>query len=356
MDEESVPWTTFLVPGGLYEWLIMPFELKNAPATFQRKMDPCFAGMEKFTAVYIDDILVFSDTEEEHAKHLMQVLEVCEKNGLTLSENKIKIACSEIEFLGAVFNGRRMKLQPHIVKKICVVKGEDMPTKKGLQSWLGIVNYARPHIKDTGKLLGPLYSKTSPHGDKRFKPSDWDLVNKIKELVNNLPDMTIPPKEAHIVLEVDGCTEGCGGVCKWKWKKEDPKNMEQVSAYASGKFPTVKSPVDAEIYACMETMQRLKMYYLDKREITLRTDCEAIVRFYNKTATNKPSRVRWLGFMDYLTGTGVDVHIEHIDGKSNRFADELSRLTTASVLQEQHQQEEAMVILADGEETCHTCH
>lgn len=98
------------------------------------------------------------------------------------------------------------------------------------------------------------------------------------------------------------------------------------------------------------------MYYLDKREITLRTDCEAIVRFYNKTATNKPSRVRWLGFMDYLTGTGVDVHIEHIDGKSNRFADELSRLTTASVLQEQHQQEEAMVILADGEETCHTCH
>lgn len=58
MDEESVPWTAFLVPGGLYEWLVMPFGLKNAPAAFQRKMDHCFAGMEKFTAVYVDDILV----------------------------------------------------------------------------------------------------------------------------------------------------------------------------------------------------------------------------------------------------------------------------------------------------------
>ncbi|GJR42807.1 Orf y [Tanacetum coccineum] len=59
MDEESIPWTTFLVLGGLYEWLVMPFGLKNAPAVFQRKMDKCFKGTESFIAVYIDDILVF---------------------------------------------------------------------------------------------------------------------------------------------------------------------------------------------------------------------------------------------------------------------------------------------------------
>lgn len=88
------------------------------------------------------------------------------------------------------------------------------------------------------------------------------------------------------------------------------------------------------------------MYYLDKKEITLWTDCEVIVWFYNKTATNKPSRVRWLGFMDFITGSGVYVHIEHIDGKKNKLADELSRLIMDFVLQEQSQQEEAMVILA----------
>ncbi|GJS40859.1 Orf y [Tanacetum coccineum] len=70
MDEESILLTAFLVPGGLYEWLIMPFGLKNAPAVFQRKMDKCFKGTESFIAVYIDDILVFSKNEKEHAKHL----------------------------------------------------------------------------------------------------------------------------------------------------------------------------------------------------------------------------------------------------------------------------------------------
>nr|GEX75416.1 TPA: orf y [Tanacetum cinerariifolium] len=93
MDEESIPWTAFLVPGGLYEWLVMPFGLKNAPAVFQRKMDKCFKGTESFIAVYIDDILVFSKNEKEHAKHLEKMLKIYEDNGLVLSPTKMKIAC-----------------------------------------------------------------------------------------------------------------------------------------------------------------------------------------------------------------------------------------------------------------------
>ncbi|KAJ1696376.1 hypothetical protein LUZ63_004888 [Rhynchospora breviuscula] len=60
MDPDSIEWTAFVIPNGLYEWLVMPFGLKNAPAIFQRKMDDCFRGTEDFIAVYIDDILVFS--------------------------------------------------------------------------------------------------------------------------------------------------------------------------------------------------------------------------------------------------------------------------------------------------------
>ena len=79
MDPDSIPWTAFIVPGGLYEWLVMPFGLKNAPAVFQRKMDQCFKGTDEFIAVYIDDILVFSRNEEEHARHLEIMLGICEK-------------------------------------------------------------------------------------------------------------------------------------------------------------------------------------------------------------------------------------------------------------------------------------
>jgi ribonuclease HI len=331
MSPESIPWTAFIVPGGLYEWLVMPFGLKNAPAIFQRKMDNCFKGTEAFIAVYIDDILVFSENEEQHAGHLEVMLDICEKHGLVLSPTKMKIAVPEIDFLGAQINRGKIRLQPHIIKKIANFDIEQLKEKKGLRSWLGILNYARSYIPKLGVLLGPLYSKVSPHGDKRLKSSDIQLIKQIQELVQNLPDLSFPPEDSYIVLETDGCMEGWGGVCKWKPRKHDPRSAEQVCAYASGKFETIKSTIDAEIHACMETLSAMKIHYLDKPEITLRTDCQAIISFYNKSSNNKPSRLRWVKFVDFVTGTGVQVHFEHIEGRLNTLADTLSRLTTLAL-------------------------
>lgn len=137
----------------------MPFGLKNAPAIFQRKMDECFKGTEDFIAVYIDDILVFSKNEEEHAKHLAKMLQICEQHGLILSPTKMKIAVNEVEFLGAVIGRKKIKLQPHIIKKIISFDEKQLKEKKGLRSWLGILNYARSYIPNLGKFVGPLYAK-----------------------------------------------------------------------------------------------------------------------------------------------------------------------------------------------------
>ncbi|GJZ75946.1 ORFIII-like polyprotein [Tanacetum coccineum] len=230
MDEESIPWTAFLVPGGLYEWLVMPFGLKNAPAVFQRKMDKCFKGTESFIAVYIDDILVFSKNEKDHAKHLERMLKICEDNGLIVNFNE-----------------------------------EELKTKKGLRSFLGILNYARNHIPKLGILLRPLYEKTNAHGDKRLKPSDYELVRKIKEQVQNLPDLEIPPENAYIILETDGCMEGWGGIVKWKKSKEDPRSSA------------------------------LEFVRMDQ-------------------------------VADAVTGTSVKINIEHIEGKHNTLVYSLSRL------------------------------
>ena len=223
MDPESIPWTAFIVPGGLYEWLVMPFGLKNAPAIFQRKMDNCFRGTEAFIAVYIDDILIFSQNEKEHKEHLETMLAICEKNGLVLSPTKMKIAVPEIEFLGAIIGNQKIKLQSHIIKRIVDFQEKDLKEKKGLRSWLGILNYARSYIPKLGTLLGPLYSKTAPHGDKRMKNSDWELIRKIKKEIQNLPDLELPPVDSYIILETDGCMEGWGGVCKWKKIQIRPK-------------------------------------------------------------------------------------------------------------------------------------
>ncbi|ERN20005.1 hypothetical protein AMTR_s00071p00160140 [Amborella trichopoda] len=238
----------------------------------------------------------------------------------------MKLAVPEIEFLGAIIGNRKIRLQPHIIRKILQFEDDSLKTKAGLRSWLGILNYARTYIPKLGTLLGPLYCKTSPHGDKRLKPTDLQLIADIKRKIQNLPDLEIAPEGSYIILETDGCMEGWGGVCKWKPRKADPRTAERVCAYASGKFPILKSTIDAEIHACMETLTALKIYYLDQQEITLRTDCQAIISFFNKSAQNKPSRVRWINFVDYITGTGVNILFEHIDGRQNTLADSLSRL------------------------------
>ncbi|KAG6532535.1 hypothetical protein ZIOFF_006381 [Zingiber officinale] len=145
-----------------------------------------------------------------------------------------------------------------------------------------------------------------------------------------LPDLEISLEKAYIILEIDGSMTGWGGVCKWKPKKADPRSMEKVCAYAHGKFPTIKSIIDTEIFAAMETMSALKIHFLDKDEITLRTECQVIISFHNKSIRNKPSRVRWIAFTDFITAIGVKVNFEHIDGKLNDFADSLSRLVECS--------------------------
>ncbi|GJY36424.1 putative polyprotein [Tanacetum coccineum] len=138
--------------------------------------------------------------------------------------------------------------------------------------------------------------------------------------------LEIPPENAYIILETDGCMEGWGGISKWKKRKGDPRSLENICAYRSGKFSTTQSIVNAEINACINTLEKLKIYYLYKHEVTLRKDCQAIISFYNKTNSNKSSRVRWIKFVDAVTGAGVKINIEHIKGKHNTLVDSLSRL------------------------------
>ncbi|CAL5326497.1 unnamed protein product [Camellia sinensis] len=323
MHPESIEWTAFWTPLGLYEWLVMPFGLKNAPAVFQRKMDECFKGTDEYIAVYIDDILVFSPDEKSHASHIQTMINICQKHGLVLSPTKMKIAKVQMDFLGSTIGHGEIKLQPHVISKVANFPDETLKETKGLRSWLGLLNYARAYIKDMGRLLSPLYSKVSPKGERRLNAQDWALIRQIKAQIQNLPNLSIPPEECVIILETDGCMEGWGGICKWKKASKDPHSTERICAYASGKFNPIKSTIDAEIHACINSLEAFKIFYLDKQRLTLRTDCQAIISFFNKTADHKPSRTRWLAFTDYITGLGIDVTLEHINGSDNALADAL---------------------------------
>ena len=167
MQKESIEWTAFTCPEGHFEWLVMPFGLKNAPQIFQNKMDTIFKKHSDFCIVYIDDILVFSNNKQEHRNHLQIVFKEFINQGLIISSKKMQLEKQEIEFLGLFIKGGKIELQEHIVKKVL-----DFPDKleeiKKLQAFLGLLNYCRQFIPNLSKLVGPLYSKLGKKWTKIF--------------------------------------------------------------------------------------------------------------------------------------------------------------------------------------------
>ena len=147
MHLESIEWTTFTYPLGHFEWLIISFGLKNALAVFQRKMDSIFNKYQEFVIVYIDDILVFSKTKEEHVSHLKLVFVEFIKHGIIISSKKAQIFRKN---LGTKIGQGKIKLQPHICKKILEFPNKIEETKK-LQQFLGLLNYTRPFIKNLSR-------------------------------------------------------------------------------------------------------------------------------------------------------------------------------------------------------------
>jgi len=227
MDPESIKWTAFSCSEGLFEWKVMPFGLKNAPQIFQRKMDNIFGEYKNFTCTYIDDVLVFSKTKEEHYLHLKQILHVFEKYGLIISKSKIEVCKNHISFLGAEIGNGKIKLQPHIAQKI-IDFPDRMEDIKTLRSFLGLLNYARGYIKDLGKYTSPLYNKTSLTGQRKFNSEDIKLVKEIKEKVKNLPELSLPLDSDYLVIQCDGCELGWGAILKKKKNKYANTAEEEV--------------------------------------------------------------------------------------------------------------------------------
>ena len=116
MDNDSIPITTFSTPRS-HEWMVMPFGLKNVPRVFQRKMDKRLSDYSYFITVYIDDMLIYSDNEKDHEKHLNIFITLCKEHGIVLSEKNVEIKKKEIEFLGMIIDSKGIKLQSHIAQK-----------------------------------------------------------------------------------------------------------------------------------------------------------------------------------------------------------------------------------------------
>jgi len=158
--------TAFRTRYGLYEYCVMPFGLTNAPASFQRWMNEILSEyLDIFCVAYLDDILVFSQTLEEHRRHVRAILTWVRDTGLTLKASKCEFHTTETQYLGYVISPKGLRMDE---EKIRTIKEWKEPINvKGIQSFLGFANFYRRFIKDYSKI-------TAPHTSLTRKEKKWE--------------------------------------------------------------------------------------------------------------------------------------------------------------------------------------
>lgn len=155
IDVEDVPKTTCVTRYNLYEFLVMPFGLTNALTTFRTLMNKVFQPyLDRFVVVYLDDIVIYSDTLNEHVDHLRTVFKVLRENKLYVKKEKCSFVKDEALFLGHKIKVRQLMMD---ISKVQAIDAWEVPTKvPQLRSFLGLINYYRRFIRDYSKKVAPL--------------------------------------------------------------------------------------------------------------------------------------------------------------------------------------------------------
>ena len=150
--------TAFITPWGLYEWVRIPFGLKNATAEFQRFMESCLEGLrDNICLPYLDDVIVFSKTFNEHVEHLRTVIKRLRDHGVKLKPRKCNLFRREVQCLGRVVSEYGYKMDPTKIQAVLSLKNKEPKTIGEVRHLLGLLGYYRRYIRDFSRVAKPLF-------------------------------------------------------------------------------------------------------------------------------------------------------------------------------------------------------
>ncbi|CAL9692012.1 unnamed protein product [Knipowitschia caucasica] len=326
LEASSRPYTAFQTPAGLFQFTMMPFGLHGAPATFQRLMDRVLRGCEDCSAAYLDDVVIFSDTWEQHLRHLERVLGQIERAGLTLNPSKCQWAKEEAKYLG--YRLGRGEVRPQM-DKVEAIRGCPRPrTKKEVRSFLGLAGWYRRFVPQFATIAAPLTALTMK--DQR-NPVVWNedcetAFQALKSCLCSSPVLRSPDFEQRFLVQTDASAVGLGAVLA----QGDPGEERPVRYLSRKLLPreTRYSTVEKEGLAIKWALESLR-YYLLGREFDLETDHRALT-WMNSMKDHNSRLTRW-----YLSLQPFQFQIRHRAGKTNVVADYLSRLPHIVNLEEE---------------------
>ncbi|CAM8895837.1 unnamed protein product [Rhodiola kirilowii] len=315
IKEEDIPKIAFRSWYGHFEFLVMSFGLTNAPATFMELMHRVLKPfLDDFVIVFIDDILIYSKSREQHEQHLRMVLQTLREHKLYAKMKKCDFWTSEIKFLGHVISKEGISVDP--VKVEAILNWKTPKIVFEIRSFLGLAGYYRRFIENFARLANPLTRLT-----RKGVKFEWDeacekAFKELKIKLTTAPVLVIPSSEEKYIVYCDASLNGLGCVLM---------QQGRVVAYGSRQlkphelnYPTHDLELTAIVFA-------LKIWrcYLYGVEFEVYSDHKSLKHLFTQKDLNLRQR-RW---MEYLEDYQFSLHYH--PGKANVVVDALSRKTSA---------------------------
>jgi hypothetical protein len=329
LHPDDIKKTAFRTPSGLYQWRVLPMGLSNSPAVFQRTMASFFqkeytkpdgtkvTALGSFIQVYMDDLLIYSKTAEEHAAHLDFVFATLRDNGIYLNPKKCEFNKPEVRFLGHLVSRRGVRPDP---AKVGVMKEWPVPTDRNeLYRFLGFANYFRQFIKNYATIASPLYPLTQISSKEVYK-DNWTSLHQscfeaIKTALTHAPTLKMPDFDMPFEVIVDASNIAIGAVlvqdgrpCAYESRKLTPAEVRWTTT-------------ERELFAAVHALKVWECYLRHPTmPFTLWTDHNPNTFF---STTNRPLTAKQGRWHDFLAP--FNFQWKYKKGPDN-IADALSRL------------------------------
>ncbi|CAK1593440.1 unnamed protein product [Parnassius mnemosyne] len=316
IEEQDRQKTAFSTQNGHYEFLRMPFGLKTAPATFQRTMDSVLRGLQGIHCmVYLDDIIVFSTSLEEHIQKLRTIFDRIRATNLKVQLDKSEFLRKEVLYLGHTIT--KEGLRPNTDKINAVLNFPIPKTTTEIKSFLGLVGYYRRFIKDFAKITQPLTACLKKRNKITIDEKYINAFEKCKEILTSVPLLQYPDFDKTFILTTDASNIALGAVLS-----QGPIGSDRPVAYASRTLSDTESrysTIERELLAVIWAVKHFRPY-LYGRKFVIYTDHRPLVWLYSLKEPNS-KLTRWrLRLQEY------DFEIIYKNGKQNTNADALSRI------------------------------
>lgn len=318
IDPNDIEKTAFSSPLGHFHFLRMPFGLKGAPATFQRLMDQTLKGLLGSDCfVYLDDIVIYSNSIEDHISKLNNIFQRLLLAKLKLQPQKCHFLKREIIYLGHKCSQNGCEPDP---EKTNTIQNIREPTNvKEIQSFLGIANYYRRFIPNFAKTALPLVKLTRKNNQFQWDDNCSSSFNTLKQILGSNSVLSFPNFKKPFEISTDASNEALGAVLS---QEDNP------ITFASKTLNTTEakySTIEKELLAVVWAVKRFRCYVYGQK-FTVFTDHKPLLGIHKMT--DPSSRLLRL----YLKLSEYNITLEHKPGKHNVIADGLSRLPAIHVL------------------------